>query len=147
MTPIPFGRFFLPGPTEVHPGVLAAMLRPMIAHRGSAMVELLAGVEAPLQRLFRTGRRVVIGTCAATGFMEMAIRCGVRHRVLSLVSGAFGERFAAIGRACGHDVVRLDVNPGDTVEPDMLRDALRRSQVDAVTLVNKMTTVDDGIPF
>src|SRR2546422_3850332 len=32
-----FGRFFLPGPTDVHPEVLAAMQRPMIGHRSSAM--------------------------------------------------------------------------------------------------------------
>jgi aspartate aminotransferase-like enzyme len=147
MTPVPFGRFFLPGPTEVHPDVLAAMLRPMIPHRGADMVELLAGMEGPLRDLFRTGRRVLIGTCAATGFMEMAARCGVRHRVLSLVGGAFGERFAAIAGACGLDVVRLDVNPGETVEPDMLHDALRRTEVDAVTLVHSETSTGALAPL
>ena len=29
----PFGRFFLPGPTEVLPEILAAQTRPMIGHR------------------------------------------------------------------------------------------------------------------
>lgn len=140
MTPPDFGRFFLPGPTEVHPDVLAAMQRPMIAHRGQEMTELLSGMQPGLQKLFKTTRPVLIGTCAATGFMEMAIRSGVRHRVLSLVGGAFGHRFAAIGRACGRDVVQLDVPLGKTVEPDMLRDALRRSQVDAVTLVHSETS-------
>jgi len=147
MTPIPFGRFFLPGPTEVHPDVLAAMLRPMIPHRGADMVALLAGIEAPLRDMFRTSRRVLVGTCAATGFMEMAIRGGVRHRVLSVVGGAFGERFAAIGRACGLDVVRLDVNPGGTVEADMLRDALLRTEVDAVTLVHSETSTGALAPL
>ena len=147
MTPIPFGRFFLPGPTEVHPDVLAAMVRPMIPHRGTDMVQLLTGLETPLRELFRTSRRVVIGTCAATAFMEMAVRCGVRHRVLSLVGGAFGERFAAIAGACGLDVVRLDVNPGETVEPGMLRDALRRTEVDAVTLVHSETSTGALAPL
>lgn len=135
-----FGRFFLPGPTEVHPDILAAMVRPMIPHRGPGMVELLAGIEEPLGRIFRTKRRVLIGTCAATGFMEMAARCGIRARALSLVGGAFGERFAAIVRACGNDVVRVDVQPGQTVEADMVHDALRRSEVDAVTLVHSETS-------
>ena len=35
-----FGKFFLPGPTDVHPEVLAAMLRPMIGHRSSGMEKL-----------------------------------------------------------------------------------------------------------
>jgi aspartate aminotransferase-like enzyme len=142
-----FGRFLLPGPTEVHPDILEAMLRPMIGHRGPEMVELLTRIEAPLRRLFRTERRVLVGTCAATGFMEMAARCGVRNRALSLVGGAFGERFAAIARACGHDVVRLDVPPGETVEADMLRDALRRTEVDAVTLVHSETATGALAPL
>lgn len=135
-----FGRFFLPGPTEVHPDVLAAMTRPMIPHRGRDMVALLRGMEPGLRDVFRTERRVLIGTCAATGFMEMAVRGGVRARALSVVTGSFGERFARIVQACGHDVVRLDVPPGETVEPDMLRDALERTEVDAVTMVHSETS-------
>ena len=142
-----FGRFFLPGPTEVHPEVLAAMLRPMIAHRGAEMVQLLKGLEPPLQRMWRTGRRVYIGTCSATGFMEMAVRSGVRQRALCLVGGAFGERFAGIVAATGRDVIRLDVQLGQTVEPDLLRDALRRSDVDAVTLVHSETSTGALAPL
>jgi predicted phosphoserine aminotransferase len=135
-----FGRFFLPGPTEVHPEVLASLTQRMIPHRGADMEALLTGMAAPLQALFRTGRNVLVGSCSATGFMEMAVRCGVRHRVLSLVGGAFGRRFAALAGACGREVVRLDVPLGKTVEQDMLRDALKRSGVDAVTLVHSETS-------
>jgi len=142
-----FGRFFLPGPTEVHPEVLAAMNRAMIPHRGQDMVDLLKRIEPPLQRLCRTERRVLVGTCSATGFMEMAVRSGVRHRALSLVGGAFGERFAAIVAATGRDVVRLQVPLGETVEPDMLRDALRRTDADAVTLVHSETSTGALAPL
>src|SRR5436853_1887767 len=138
--PPAFGRFFLPGPTDVHPEVLAAMQRPMIGHRSGAMEQLLARLEAPLARLFRTSRSVLVGTASATGFMEMAVRNGVRHRALSVVNGSFSERFANLVRACGKESVRLDVPLGCAVEPDMLRDALRRTPVDAVTLVHSETT-------
>jgi predicted phosphoserine aminotransferase len=142
-----FGRFFLPGPTEVHPEILNAMIRPMIPHRGRQMVEMLSGLEEPLKKLFRTERRVLIGTCAATGFMEMAVRSGVRHRALSLVGGAFGARFAAIVAATGRDVVRLSVPLGEAVEPAMLRDALKRSEVDAVTMVHSETSTGALAPL
>src|SRR5437879_5649654 len=135
-----FGRFFLPGPTDVHPDVLAAMQRPMIGHRSGAMEQLLARLEAPLARLFRTSRPVLVGTTSATGFMEMAVRNGVRHRALSVVNGSFSERFANLVRACGKESVRLDVPLGCAVEPDMLRDALRRTPVDAVTVVHSETS-------
>src|SRR5881409_4095857 len=80
--PPAFGRFFLPGPTDVHPEVLAAMQRPMIGHRSGAMEQLLAGMAPGLARLFRTTRRVLVGTTSATGFMELAVRNGVRRRAL-----------------------------------------------------------------
>jgi len=147
MTETPFGRFLLPGPTEVHPDVLRALSHPMIPHRGPEMVSLIEQLEAPLQRLFHTKRRVLIGSCSATGFMEMAARCGIRQRVLALVSGSFGARFAAIAEACGHDVVRLEVPLGETIEPDMLRDALRRSDVDAVSLVHSETSTGALAPL
>ena len=147
MTAPSFGRFFLPGPTEVHPDVLATLTRPMIPHRGREMREMLAGMVQPLQQLFRSQRRVLVGTCSATGFMEMAVRSGVRQRALSLVSGAFGERFAAIVAASGRDVVRLNVSPGQTVEPDMLHDALQRSEVDAVTMVHSETSTGALAPL
>ncbi len=138
--PPAFGRFFLPGPTDVHPEVMAAMQRPMIGHRSGAMEQLLAGLEAPLGRLFRTARPVLVGTTTATGFMEMAVRNGVRHRALSIVNGSFSERFANLVRACGKECIRLDVPLGCAVEPDMLRDTLRRTPVDSVTVVHSETS-------
>jgi predicted phosphoserine aminotransferase len=140
VAPPAFGRFFLPGPTDVHPEVLAAMQRPMIGHRSGAMEQLLGGLDAPLGRLFRTSHPVLVGTTSATGFMEMAVRNGVRHRALSLVNGSFSERFANLVRACGKECIRLDVPLGCAVEPDMLRDALRRTPVDAVTVVHSETS-------
>src|SRR2546426_5097764 len=125
MTAPAFGRFFLPGPTDVHPEVLAALVRPMIGHRSGAMERVRGGMRRPLARLFRTSRTVLVGTTSATGFMELAARNGVRRRALSLVNGSFSERFAKLVQACGKECLRLDVPPGCAVEPDMLRDALR----------------------
>src|SRR5213079_2880145 len=56
MTDRPFGTFFLPGPTEVRPEILAAMTRPMIAHRGKAFEELFARLEAGLRDVLLTAR-------------------------------------------------------------------------------------------
>src|SRR5205823_4425910 len=83
----------------------AAVQRPMIGHRSSAMERLLQGLEQPLARLFRTSRTVLVGTTSATGFMEMAVRNGVRQRALSLVNGSFSERFAKLVGACGKECI------------------------------------------
>lgn len=132
----PFGRFFLPGPTEVLPEVLEAQLRPMIGHRGAETEALLRAVDAPLRSIFRTSRPVIISTSSATGLMEAAIRNGVRRRVLCLVNGAFSQRFADIAAACGKEVVVAKVELGRTFEADQVRGLLRDSAADAVTLVH-----------
>jgi predicted phosphoserine aminotransferase len=135
-----FGRFFLPGPTEVHPDVLAAQTRPMIGHRGKGMEELLARMQPGLRALFRTCRPVYIGACSATGFMEGAIRnCGGR-RVLALVNGAFSERFLRIARANGIEADALAVEWGEAHDPARVADALARKEYDAVTVVHSETS-------
>jgi aspartate aminotransferase-like enzyme len=135
-----FGRFFLPGPTDVHPDVLAAQLRPMIGHRSKGMEELLQRIAPQLGALARSARPVLVGSNSGTGFMEMAVRNGVRRRALSLVNGSFSERFANMVIACGKECIRLDVPLGAAIEPEMLRDALRRTPVDAVTVVHSETS-------
>jgi aspartate aminotransferase-like enzyme len=135
-----FGRFFLPGPTEVRPTVLAAMEQPMIGHRGKSMEELIARIEPDLQYVFRTTRPVYIASSSATGLMEGAIRNGVRSRALSLVNGAFSERFFQIARACGIEAEALTVPLGQIHTPEMLADALKGGRFDAVTVVHSETS-------
>ncbi len=133
-------RYWLPGPVAVHPDVMAAMQQPMIGHRTPAATALLARVQAGLRDLFQTRRPVVIATCSATGLMEAAIRSGVRERVLCVVSGWFGERFAQIAERCDKEVVRLHVAPGEALEPELLARMLDGPPVDAVTLVHVETS-------
>lgn len=142
-----YGRFFLPGLSEVHPAVLDSLTRPMIQNRGSEMVDLLKRLNLRLRQLFRTERHVLIGTCTATTFMEMAVRSGVQRRALCLIGGAYGERFAGLTESIGKDVVRLNVPLGHTIEAEMLEDALKRSTVDAVTLVHSETSTGALAPL
>ncbi len=95
-----FGTFFLPGPTEVRAEVLEAMLLPMLPHRGARYEALHARIVTGLQQVFRTQRPVYLMSCSATGAMEMAIRGAPEGPILSLVNGAFSERFARIAQSC-----------------------------------------------
>jgi predicted phosphoserine aminotransferase len=135
-----FGRFFLPGPTEVHPDVLAAQLRPMMGHRGKGMEGLLARMQPGLQALFRTTRPVYLGACSATGFMEGAIRNCAGKRVLALVNGAFSERFFRIARGNGIEADVLAVEWGEAHDPGRVAEALARQAYDAVTVVHSETS-------
>ncbi len=136
MSSAPFGKFFLPGPTEVLPEILEAQAKPMIGHRGAATEALLAAIDQPMRSIFRTTRPVIIATMSATGLMEAAIRNGVRAKVLCLVNGAFSQRFADIAAACGTDHHVAKVPEGQTFEADQVRQLLKETGADAVTMVH-----------
>lgn len=135
-----FGRFFLPGPTEVHPEVLAAQQQPMIGHRGAGMSTLLAEADPILRRIFRTSRPVYVSSSSATGFMEAGIRNGVRRRALSLVNGAFSERFRDLVTDCGKEGESYEVEWGEAHRPEEVEKRLRQGGFDAVTVVHSETS-------
>jgi aspartate aminotransferase-like enzyme len=135
-----FGSFFLPGPTEVRPEVLAAMTRPMIAHRGKEFERMFARIQTGLGDVFRTSRPVFVSSSSATGLMEAAIRCAPEGPILSLVNGAFAERFAYIARACGRDTTVINVPVGGVPTADDVNAALRARRYAAVTVVHSETS-------
>ena len=136
MTLPPFGRFFLPGPTDVHPIVLQGMLRGMMPHRGAEFEALFARLVTGLQAVFRTARPVYISASSATGLMEAAIRATPPGAILSIVNGAFAERFARIAMACGRETVVLDQEWGRAADPSAVGAALGRRSFAAVTVVH-----------
>lgn len=138
--PRPYGRFFLPGPTEVHPDVLAAQTRPMTSHRGADSKVFMRSLQADLRKVFLTERPVFISTSSATGLMEAAVRNAGRTRILSLVNGAFSKRFADIARSCGFEVDELEIPWGEAHDPDAVGEAASKQAYDAVTMAHSETS-------
>ncbi len=134
------GRFFLPGPTEVHRSVLKAQAKPVIGHRGPEMRALMDRLQPGLQDLFRTRRPVVVSTSSATGLMEGAVRGGVRKKLLCLVNGAFSERFAKIAEACEIPFEVLEVAWGNVHDPGAVADRMGTGGFDAVSFVHSETS-------
>jgi aspartate aminotransferase-like enzyme len=140
MTVTPFGTFFLPGPTEVHPDVLAAMTAPMLPHRGKRFEELFARCQEGLRTLFRTTRPVFVSTSSATGLMEAGILNAPPGAVLALVNGQFSERFANIARACGRETDTLEVPWGETFDMAAVERTLAGRRYAVVTVVHSETS-------
>jgi aspartate aminotransferase-like enzyme len=136
----PFGTFFLPGPTEVRQEILAAMMQPMIAHRGSAFEQLFERLQRGLRPLLMTERPVYISSSSATGMMESAIRCAPAGRMLCLVNGAFSERFAHIASMCARDVDRYEVAWGQIHTIPQLDERLSMRKYSAITVVHSETS-------
>lgn len=135
-----FGTFFLPGPTEVRRPVLEAMLQPMLPHRGKDFESMFAQLQNGLRSIFRTARPVFVSSSSATGLMEAAIRCVPPGAILSLVNGAFSERFAQIAKACDRETVVLNTSWGQTPDLAQVEAALASRDFVAVTVVHSETS-------
>jgi aspartate aminotransferase-like enzyme len=135
-----FGTFFLPGPTEVREQIMAAMMQPMIPHRGPEFEHLFERLQQGLRPVFKTDRPIYISSSSATGMMEAAIRCAPPGRILCLVNGAFSERFAHIASMCGRDVDRYEVAWGQVHTIPQLDERLSIRKYSAITVVHSETS-------
>jgi len=148
VSPSPAGkprqRLFIPGPTDVHPDVLAAQTAPMIGHRSDEFEALYAKCEEQLKQLFFTDSRVYILAATGSAMHEAAIRNCVGGRVICFVNGAFSQRWHDVAVGCDKDVIRVDLPWCTAVKPEQVADALTQAladgPVDAVTVVHNETS-------
>ena len=132
--------FFLPGPSYVPKEAREAMTAPSIGHRGPDFKALYERIQGPLQRVLRTTGDVMLATGSATLVMESAVVSTVRDSVLHCTCGAFAERWLAISRAHGFDADEVTAPWGEAIDPDLLRQALRRKKYDAVAVTHNETS-------
>lgn len=146
----PRQRLFIPGPTDVHPDVLAAQTAPMIGHRSDEFEALFAKCEAQLKQLFFTDARVFMVAATGSAMHEAAIRNCVGGRVVSFVNGAFSQRWYDVAVGCGKEAIRVDVPWCTAVKPAQVADALAAAladgPVDAVTVVHNETSTGVASP-
>lgn len=135
---LPEPRLLLgPGPSPVHPRVLAALSRPPIGYLDPELFEILAGIRAGLRRLFRTENPFTLPV-TGTGMAGMEF-CLVNliepgETVVVAVNGFFGGRMAEIAQRLGANVVRVDHPWGTPVDPERVAEACDRAGT-PITLV------------
>lgn len=135
-----FGTFYLPGPTEVRPEILAALTRPLIEHRGREFQAMFARIESGLRDALLTGRPVYVSTSSGTGLMELGIRNTPPGRILALVNGGFAERFAQVAESCEREVERLTVPYGIAHDLGDVERKLSDGKWTAVTVTHSETS-------
>ena len=132
----------IPGPTPLPERVVRSMSRPMIDHRGPEFAAILAEVTDGARRVFKTSNDLLLLTCSGTGGLESAIANLVSpgDEVIAALCGNFGERFAALAAAYGADVVRLEFEWGQPVDPDDLAAVVARHPNSKVVLLTHNET-------
>ena len=132
----------IPGPTPLPERVVRSMNRPMIDHRGPEFAAILAEVTAGAKRVFGTSNDLILISSSGTGGLESAVANLVSpgDEVVAAICGNFGERFAALAAAYGADVVRLEFEWGQPVDPDDLAKVLERHPKAKVLLLTHNET-------
>jgi aspartate aminotransferase-like enzyme len=139
---------FIPGPVEVDEELRAIMARPLIGHRNPHFVTEVQLVCDQLQIVFQTdtaasGSTVLFENAPATAVMEAGIRNLVPRggRVMHLSCGAFSERWPLISTACGREPGVLQVDWGQPVRPEQVREILNvDTSFDAVCITHSETS-------
>ncbi len=112
----------VPGPTPLPLEVREAQSAPMIDHRGVEFEEMLREISGDLAKLIGTGGEALLLTGSGSGALEAAVvnMLSPGDRVLAVIIGAFGERFAKIASIFGAQVERFEVPWGEAADPSAL---------------------------
>lgn len=135
----------IPGPTPVPENVLLEMAKSPVPHRSSEFSAIFDEVNENLKWIFQTKNDVFIFASSGTGAMEAALSNIVNpgDKVLSLVIGNFGERWAKIAESHGAIAERLSVPYGEVINPADLKKRLDEDvnkEIKIVTLSQSETS-------
>lgn len=117
-----------PGPSDVHPRVLAAMAQPTIGHLDPAFVGMMDEMKELLRHAFQTSNTLTMPVSApGSAGMETCFVNLVEpgDTVIVCRNGVFGGRMKENVERCGGTAVIVDDAWGTAVDPNKLEDALK----------------------
>ncbi len=137
-----------PGPSNPYPEVTMALAGPVLGHLDPQFLALLDSTNDRLRRVFATSNALTLpvsGTGSAG--MEASFVNFVRpgDPVVVGVNGVFGERMCEVACRLGAEVVRVDAEWGEPVDPERLLSAHPSPALIAVVHAETSTGVRNEI--
>lgn len=117
-----------PGPSDVHPQVLAAQAKPTVGHLDPLFITMMDELKQLLQYAFQTRNDMTLAV-SAPGSAGMET-CFVNllqpgDSVIVCRNGVFGERMRQNVERCGGIAITIDNAWGEPVSPEKLEQALK----------------------
>jgi alanine-glyoxylate transaminase/serine-glyoxylate transaminase/serine-pyruvate transaminase len=132
-----------PGPSDVHPRVLAALARPTVGHLDPYYLRVMDELQSMLRDVFRTKNRMTVaisGTGSAGQEATVLNLVEPGDGVLVCINGVFGGRLADMAERAGGEVVKIERPWGEVFTLNELKDALVRVHPKVVTIVMAETS-------
>jgi aspartate aminotransferase-like enzyme len=140
----------LPGPTNVSPRVMQAMLGPIINHRGDSFRQLYAELLGRVRLLFQTKGDVLVLSSSGTGGVEAAVFNLIRPGDTAIVPvfGEFSSRLAETVELAGGKAVQVKAEFGKVPPLAQLEGAMsKEGKFKALFLVHNETSTGVTAPY
>jgi alanine-glyoxylate transaminase/serine-glyoxylate transaminase/serine-pyruvate transaminase len=132
-----------PGPSDIHPNVLAAMARPTVGHLDPYYLSIMDEMQSMLREVFRTTNRLtfaVSGTGSAGQEATVVNLVEPGDSVLVCINGVFGSRLADMAERAGGQVHRIERPWGEVFSPEEVQSAVARVKPQVVGVVMAETS-------
>jgi aspartate aminotransferase-like enzyme len=139
-------RLMTPGPTPAPEEALLELAKPVFFHRSPEFRALLKEVITDLQYVFQSANPVCVLTSSGTGGMEAAVTNALApgEKAILLTAGRWGERWRALGKTFGINVVAVEAPNGSAVKPEQLQAALAEHR-DAAAVLTNLSETSTGV--
>ncbi len=132
-----------PGPSDVPARTLQAMAAPCVGHLDPYFLDVMTQTQQLLRHLFQTQNELTIPV-SATGSAGMET-CFVNlvepgDEVVVCVNGVFGTRMADIVGRIGGQLIRVDAEWGQAIDPQAVRDAVAGRNPKVLAVVHAETS-------
>lgn len=139
-----------PGPSDIHPRVLAALAQPTVGHLDPYYLRIMDELQGMLREVFRTKNRMTMaisGTGSAGQEATVLNLVEPGERVLVCINGVFGNRLADMAERAGGEVTKIERPWGEVFSLAEVKEALARVKPKVVAIVMAETSTGAWQPI
>jgi alanine-glyoxylate transaminase / serine-glyoxylate transaminase / serine-pyruvate transaminase len=139
-----------PGPSDIHPRVLAALARPTVGHMDPYYMQIMDELQSMLREVYRTKNRLTMaisGTGSAGQEATVVNLVEPGDRVLICINGVFGGRLADMAERAGGEVTKIERPWGEVFTVAEVKEALARVKPKVVAIVMAETSTGAWQPI
>ena len=139
-----------PGPSDIHPRVLAALGAPTVGHLDPYFLQLMDETQSMLRQLFQTSNELTLAV-SGTGSSGMEA-CVVNliepgDAMVVCVNGVFGSRMADVASRAGAEVTTIEREFGEVFSPKEVEEVVNRVSPKVVGIVHAETSTGAWQPL